>query len=240
MKVRLKRLGILFIMSMALFVCSITSSALEMFEEIPSEKEVSSQENVNEVMPLKLDLIPRPTLMASPPLNMEAPLKELPETSETINPTEETESVTITEPTTPIEEETEPVEEKIVETAEKQVEEKIPEETKWDGPVLDAYIGTVQGPSGKETYYDLPMQGVIDIMESLGYVGDEWYFWIREDGVKMYGKYIMCAASLDIRPKGTIIETSLGTAMVCDTGGFAKHNKYQLDIATDWTNRNGY
>lgn len=236
MKVRLKRLGILLLMTLGLFVLAMTTSAVESYQEYTNQQQVSSQEKDTEVMPLSLDLIPRPTVKASTPIYIENTLQELIAAQEISNSEEESETVVSTEP---LIEETEPTEETIVEETEP-VEEEIPEEPKWDGPVLDAYVGTVQGPSGKETYYDLPMSGVIAIMEDLGYVGDEWYFWIREDGVKMYGKYIMCAASLDIRPKGTIIETSLGTAMVCDTGGFAKHNKYQLDIATDWTNRNGY
>ena len=102
---------------------------------------------------------------------------------------------------------------------------------KWTGPILTRQLGTVEGPSGKETYYNLPMQGVIRLMKELGYENE---YWVRDDGVKMYGKYIMCAASLNLRPKGTIIETSLGTAMVCDTGSFAEDNPQQIDIAVAW------
>lgn len=236
MKVRLKRLGILLIMTLGLFVLAMTTSAVESYQEYSNRQQVSSQEEDYEVMSLSLNLIPRLPIRSSTSIYIENTLQELIETQETINSEDEINPVASTEATI---EETESTEETIVEET-KPVEKEIPEEPKWDGPVLDAYIGTVKGPSGKETYYDLPMSGVIAIMEDLGYVGDEWYFWIREDGVKMYGEYIMCAANLDIRPKGTIIETSLGTAMVCDTGGFAKSNKYQLDIATDWTNRNGY
>ena len=50
----------------------------------------------------------------------------------------------------------------------------------------------------------------------------------------MYGDYVLVAASFDIRPIGTILPTSLGMGLVADTGGFAKNNKYQLDIATAW------
>lgn len=100
--------------------------------------------------------------------------------------------------------------------------------------VLNAYNGTVQGPSGKETYYNLPMGGVIKIMRNMGYSEEEYPYWIRDDGVKMFGPYVMVAASLDIRPKGTIIECSRGTAIVVDTGDFAKSNQTQLDVATNW------
>ena len=99
---------------------------------------------------------------------------------------------------------------------------------------LNSYDGTFNGPSGKETYYNLDMNGVIDIMRNMGYSEEEYPYWIREDGCKMFGDYIMVAADLTTRPKGTIIETSLGTAMVVDTGSFAKTNPTQIDVATNW------
>lgn len=99
---------------------------------------------------------------------------------------------------------------------------------------LNAYHGVCVGPSGKETYYNLPMDGVVRIMRNKGYSEEEYPYWIRDDGVKMFGNYVMVAADLDIRPKGTILECSLGTAMVVDTGDFAKTNHTQLDIATSW------
>lgn len=104
----------------------------------------------------------------------------------------------------------------------------------WRGPVLTARAGTIQGPSGKETYYNLPMQGVVRIMRGLGFSESEFPYWIRSDGVKMFGSYVMCACNLSLRPKGTLVETSLGTGICVDTGGFAKHNPTQIDIATSW------
>lgn len=105
---------------------------------------------------------------------------------------------------------------------------------KWDGPVLNAQVGAVEGPSGKETYYNLPMDYVVEIMRDKGYSEEEYPYWIREDGCKMLGDYIMCAAALDIRPKGTILESSLGTCIVCDTGEFIYSNHTQIDIAVNW------
>lgn len=104
----------------------------------------------------------------------------------------------------------------------------------WNGPVLNSRIGTIQGPNGKETYYNLPMHGVIQIMRDAGFSETEYPYWIRDDGCKMLGDYIMVAADLSIRPRGSIIETSLGTALVCDTGGFANYNATQIDIAVNW------
>ena len=101
----------------------------------------------------------------------------------------------------------------------------------WTGPVLTKQAGVVQGPSGKETYYNLDMSGVINIMRNLGYTGE---YWVRNDGVKMLGDYIMCAANLNVHPRGSLVESSLGTCIVCDTGGFAYSNPNQLDIAVTW------
>ncbi len=104
----------------------------------------------------------------------------------------------------------------------------------WDGDVLSAWAGTVYGPSGKETYYNLDMSGVVSIMRGLGYDEYSYPYWIRYDGCKMLGDYIIIAADLSIRPRGTILPTSLGWGIVCDTGGFIYSNQYQIDIATTW------
>ena len=113
-------------------------------------------------------------------------------------------------------------------------EEYIEPEPTWTGPKLTASMGVNYGPSGKETYYNLPMGGCIQIMRSLGYSEEEYPYWIREDGAKMLGDYVMCAAELSTRPKGTILETSLGKAIVVDTGYFAYSNPTQVDICTIW------
>jgi hypothetical protein len=101
-------------------------------------------------------------------------------------------------------------------------------------PHLTKSAGVFQGPSGKETYYNLPMGQVINNMRSLGYSVEEYPFTVREDGAKCLGPYVIAAANLNLRPRGTIVETSLGMAIVCDTGGFATYNSTQLDLATDW------
>lgn len=108
------------------------------------------------------------------------------------------------------------------------------EVTTYSSGHLTPASGVYNGPSGKETYYNLDMSGVISIMRSMGYSEEEYPYWVREDGVKMFGPYVMVAAELSSRPKGTILECSLGTAMVVDTGGFAANNPTQLDIATNW------
>lgn len=104
----------------------------------------------------------------------------------------------------------------------------------WDGSVLTPSRGVVWGPTGKETYYNLDMSGVISIMRDMGYSEEEYPYWVRDDGVKMLGDYVMVAANLSVYPRGSLVPCSLGTGIVCDTGGFAVDNPNQLDIATAW------
>ena len=108
---------------------------------------------------------------------------------------------------------------------------RLEEERRWKGPVLSKSRGVNYGPSGKETYYNLNMSGVVSIMRGMGNTDE---YWVREDGCKMLGDYIMVAANLNLHPRGSIVETSLGPAIVCDTGGFARKNATQIDIATTW------
>ena len=103
-----------------------------------------------------------------------------------------------------------------------------------DGNVLSKYHGVVYGPTGKETYYNLDMSGVVRIMRDMGFSAEDYPYWVRDDGCKMLGSYIMCAANLNYFPRGTTVASSLGTCLVCDTGSFAASNPTQLDIATNW------
>lgn len=101
----------------------------------------------------------------------------------------------------------------------------------WNGAVLNRTNGTITGPSGKETYYNMDMSNIVRIMRARGNKGK---YWVRKDGVKMLGNYVMVAANLNTHPRGSLVATSLGTGIVCDTGGFAAHNPNQLDIAVTW------
>lgn len=91
-----------------------------------------------------------------------------------------------------------------------------------------------KGISHRETYYDLNMSVV---MHACGQGG---YYTVRPDGVKVDAQgYIIVAANLSNYPKCTQVETSLGPAIVYDTGGFAANYPYGFDIATDWSNPDG-
>ena len=101
--------------------------------------------------------------------------------------------------------------------------------------VLSAASGVNYFGQQKETYYNLPMDGVIswariklpDDLKDLEYT-------VRADGCKMYGDYIIIAANQTMHPYGSLVETSLGTGIVLDTGGFALTNPNQVDIAVNW------
>ena len=101
----------------------------------------------------------------------------------------------------------------------------------WNGSRLTAGSGVNYGPSGKETYYNLDMTGVIYMMRCLGNTDE---YWVRSDGCKMLGNYIMIAANLSVHPRGSLVQTSLGTGIVCDAGSFAEEDPNQIDIAVTW------
>ena len=122
----------------------------------------------------------------------------------------------------------EPQENELIETVFESEEYSTPV---YDGSVLTASSGVNYYGSQRETYYNLDMSGCIDIMHSMGNTDE---YWVRDDGVKMLGSYVMCAANLNVYPRGSLVETSLGTAIVVDTGGFADSDPYQIDIAVTW------
>ena len=99
------------------------------------------------------------------------------------------------------------------------------------GGCLTPSGGVHNGPSGLETYYNLPMDGVIQQARNFGIEGE---YWVRDDGVKMYGGYVILACNRDVHPMGTLVETSLGTGISLDTGDFAEGNPTQCDIAVSW------
>ena len=104
-------------------------------------------------------------------------------------------------------------------------------EAVYSGNVLTPSSGTVMGPSGKETYYNLNMSICVLNAQNAGATGE---YWVREDGVKMLGGYVMVAANFSIHPLASLVPTSLGMGIVVDTGGFALNNPTQLDIAVTW------
>lgn len=90
-----------------------------------------------------------------------------------------------------------------------------------------------RGITHRETYYDLPMGGV------MGFCGGGAYN-IRSDGAKIdKNGYILVAANLALYPRCSVVETSLGLGKVYDTGDFASTHPHGFDLATDWSNNDG-
>lgn len=90
------------------------------------------------------------------------------------------------------------------------------------------------GVAHRETYYDLPMNVVI---QSCGSTNT---YSIRSDGAKVdQDGYVLVAANLNSYPRCTVVDTSLGLGKVYDTGGFALRHPYGFDLATDWTRYDG-
>lgn len=111
-----------------------------------------------------------------------------------------------------------------------QSEPAVPAAT-WTGSKLTRSKGVNYGPLGKETYYNLPMQGVINIMRRNGYDAERFPYWVRDDGVRMLGDYIMLAGRVGQFERGTIVQCSLGQGMICDYG-YLEWNG--VDVAVVW------
>lgn len=99
------------------------------------------------------------------------------------------------------------------------------------GPHLTPASGVFEFEGHTETYYNLPMDVVVQVAHSKGICGE---YHVRSDGAKMLGDYIMVAACYDIHPYGSLINTSLGMGIVVDTGGFVSWNPTGCDLACDW------
>lgn len=82
-----------------------------------------------------------------------------------------------------------------------------------------------------ETYYNLDMSWNVDVMRGMGFDEADYPYWIRGDGCKMLGDYVMVAADFGWEPRGTITSTSLGPAIVVDTGA---GGWYWHDICVTW------
>ena len=121
-----------------------------------------------------------------------------------------------------------------------------------DTPHLTKSSGMFQSEWGWESYYNLDMSGVVEIMRGTkwnhkyNYSREDYPVWYRSDGVKMFGNYIMCAANMTCAatdeggngkwPRGSLKMSSLGMCIVVDYGDFSTaHGDDQIDIAVTWT-----
>ena len=94
--------------------------------------------------------------------------------------------------------------------------------------VLTAKLGTVNYNGHKETWYNLPMNRVVERAQNMGIPAE---YWVRDDGVKMFGQWVILAAD-DSAIRYTFVDTSLGKGIILDTHTTGDPNLY--DIATDW------
>lgn len=113
-----------------------------------------------------------------------------------------------------------------------QVNNQIAQKSSYNGQVLSASAGRVSSPAGgTESYYNLEMSQVVANANAQGISGS---YWVRADGVKMLGDYVMVAANLNVHPRGSIVQTTLGSGVVVDTGEFSISSPQDLDIAVNW------
>ena len=96
--------------------------------------------------------------------------------------------------------------------------------------VLTAKMGRIAFNNHTETWYNLRMNKVIERADA--YYGLSDVYAVREDGVKTYNDFVICAADWSVYPYGSLIETSLGTGIVLDA--HTAKDKNLVDIATSW------
>lgn len=94
--------------------------------------------------------------------------------------------------------------------------------------VLTATLGKIEYMGHSETWYDLPMDRLVTRAQDMGIPAD---YWIREDGVKMFGPWVIVAGHKD-SIRFSRVPTSLGEGIILDKHCVDDPNLY--DIATDW------
>lgn len=94
--------------------------------------------------------------------------------------------------------------------------------------ILTARLGTVQFEGHKETWYDLNMDKVVQRAQNMGIPAE---YHVREDGVKMFGPWVICAAHPS-KIRYSRIQTSLGEGIILDT--HTAGDPELIDIATTW------
>lgn len=96
--------------------------------------------------------------------------------------------------------------------------------------MLTAKAGKIHNPETgfTESWYDLPMEKVVSRAQNMGIPAE---LWIREDGVKMFGPWVIVAAHPSVT-RYSRIQTSLGEGIVLDRHTCS--DPQLIDIATDW------
>ena len=94
--------------------------------------------------------------------------------------------------------------------------------------VLTASLGKIQYNGHTETWYDLPMENVIQRSQAMGIPAE---YWVRDDGVKMFGQWVIVAAHPS-KIRYSMVDTSLGEGIILDT--HEMNDTELIDIATTW------
>lgn len=94
--------------------------------------------------------------------------------------------------------------------------------------ILTAKAGRITFNGQTETWYDLDMSKVVSNAQAAGIPCE---YSVREDGVKMFGEWVIVAAHPSV-PRYSFVDTSLGLGIVLDRHEMPDKNLY--DIATDW------
>ena len=96
--------------------------------------------------------------------------------------------------------------------------------------MLTARLGVFNNPETgmTETWYNLPMSNVVQRAQDMGIPCE---YSVRDDGVKMFGPWVICAAHPS-KIRYTRIDTSLGEGIILDTHEMP--DEELIDIAVEW------
>lgn len=94
--------------------------------------------------------------------------------------------------------------------------------------ILTAGLGKITYNGHTETWYNLPMDRVIQRAQDMGIPAQ---YWVRDDGVKCFGPWVIVAAHPS-KIRYTRVDTSLGEGIILDT--HEKDDTELIDIAVEW------
>jgi len=94
--------------------------------------------------------------------------------------------------------------------------------------ILTATLGRIKYQNHYETWYNLPMGKVVKEAQKRGIDAE---YWVREDGCKMFGPWVIVAAHPSVT-RYTFVETSRGIGIVLDRHTAGDPDLY--DLAVNW------
>lgn len=208
-----------------------------------SDRQADIEELTVKVMDLQTTINDHGTATKAELESIKADLKKVKENGETYTKQIEGVSESVTKLQKELKDKVEELNEKIKAVEEAKAEKKAAEQAVITAsyeptPAYNPPVSGLTPTSGinnfnghTESYYNLPMDGVIQQARNFGIEGE---YWVRDDGVKMYGDYVICACNRDIYPLGSLVETSFGTGISLDTGSFVAWNPTNVDIGVSW------